>query len=312
MVAWVTRSPFATPITYTLYDNDYRVEYIQRAGGQARTAPRNDAINQGNTVANLTAFKELLRGVDVLVDEESYPDSRLATAATFMANYGFTVEDAASGLYPFLTYDMVLRVDKGMSDGTYGATYFGIDWFEGSLVNPNRVVEDLAYYLFPAVFPQLNQTVFMRNLLKGELPVVSSAADCDAMCEDAAMLAPLSNACVSATAMLPPPPPRAPSPSPVAASSPVAVAVAHAALLATVRLMEPLGASLRLSPCSRFRGYSRAPWGFCVVLHYSKRSVRVQRTLVLCHCYTGDHLYTVTIALSVLFVVECQLDFRDN
>lgn len=237
MVAWVTRSPFTTPMTYTLYDNDYRVEYIQRAGGQERTAPRNDALNQGNTVANLTAFKALLRGVDVLVDEESYSDGRLATAETFLANYGFTAEEVASGLYPFLTYDMVLRVDKGMSDGTYGATYFGIDWFEGALVNPNRVVEDLAYYLFPALFPQLNQTVFMRNVFKGEMPVVSTAADCAATCEDAAMLAPLSNACVSASAVLPPPPP-----APVAAVP--AVAVARAALLATVRSMDALGASL--------------------------------------------------------------------
>jgi hypothetical protein len=301
MVAWVTRSPFTTPVMYTLYDNDYRVEYIQRAGGKERTAPRNDAINQGNTMANLTAFKELLRGVDLLVDEESYQDSRLATAATFMANYGFTEEDAASGLYPFLTYDMVLRVDKGMSDGTYGATYLGIDWFEGSLVNPNRVVEDLAFYLFPALFPQLNQTVFMRNLLKGELPVVSSAADCAATCEDAAMLAPLSNACVSVAAILPPPP------SPVVASSAVAVAVAHAALLTTVRSMDLLGASLRLSPCSRFLGCSRAPWGFRAVVHYSKSSVRVQRTSVHCHRYTGDRLYTLTIALSVCFSTAAQL-----
>ena len=59
---------------------------------------------------------------------------------------------------------MVLRVDKGMSDATYGAYFLGIDWFEGSLVNPNQVVEDLAFYLFPSSFPELNQTVFMRNV----------------------------------------------------------------------------------------------------------------------------------------------------
>ena len=60
VVAWITRSTWATPNTYTLYDNDYRVEYIARAGAQSRTAPRNDEINQGNTLSDLTAFKALL------------------------------------------------------------------------------------------------------------------------------------------------------------------------------------------------------------------------------------------------------------
>jgi len=227
VVAWITRSSFATPVTYTLYDNDYRVEYIRRAGAQERTAPRNDAINQGNTLSNLTAFKALLQNVDVLVDEESYADGRLATTATFMANYGFTAEDTSSGRYPFLTHEMVLRVDKGMSDDAYGAYYLGIDWFEGSLVNPNRVVEDLAFYVHPELFPELNQTVFMRNVAKGEVPVVSSAADCALACEDGAMLAPHSNPCV---VVLPPAPPSTP---PVVAAAP-AVVVARAALLATV------------------------------------------------------------------------------
>ena len=75
---------------------------------------------------------------------------------------------------------MVLRVDKGMSDATYGAYFLGIDWFEGSLVNPNQVVEDLAFYLFPSTFPELNQTVFMRNVFKVRwvAPVLSEASVC--------------------------------------------------------------------------------------------------------------------------------------
>ena len=198
------------------------------------------------------------------MDEEGYADGRLATKATFMANYGFTAEDAASGLYPFLTHEMVLRVDKGMSDDTYGATYLGIDWFEESLVNPNRVVEDLAFYLFPALFPELNQTVFMRNVAKGEVPVVSSAADCALSCEDDAMLAPHSNPCV---VVLPPAPASTP---PVVTAAAPAVVVARAALLATVRYrsMDPprFAASLRLPPslclpAACFCGRSRSAWG---------------------------------------------------
>ena len=61
-------------------------------------------VYQGNNVNNSVAFKALLEGVTVLVDEEGVADGRLATKETFMQNYGFTEEDVTSGLYPFLTY----------------------------------------------------------------------------------------------------------------------------------------------------------------------------------------------------------------
>lgn len=61
----------------------------------------------------------------MLVDETYAYDPTQYNMSTFMATYGFTAADVASGVYPFLA-GRVFRQDKTVSAGTYGAV--GMDW----------------------------------------------------------------------------------------------------------------------------------------------------------------------------------------
>ena len=58
-VAWVTRDTWSTPNTYTLYDTQYRMEYIQMAGGAPRTAPRNNGKRHPPTAMRRVCAKYL-------------------------------------------------------------------------------------------------------------------------------------------------------------------------------------------------------------------------------------------------------------
>jgi hypothetical protein len=65
--------------------------------------------------------------------------------------------------------DRVFRVDKHTGDGTYMSAYgtgpsYPLEWYARRNTNPNEFVSDVAYALYPTLFPESNY--FLRNIMK--------------------------------------------------------------------------------------------------------------------------------------------------
>ena len=79
-----------------IYTSQYRSEFVIAAGGA-------DKFAMASKPANTSALMELLKGVDVLIDETYSTTPRNFRKADFLALYGITSDMVASGLWPFLT-----------------------------------------------------------------------------------------------------------------------------------------------------------------------------------------------------------------
>jgi len=90
--------------------------------------------------------------------------------------------------------ERVFRVDKHHGDGTYDSPYGGksypLEWYARRNTNPNEFVSDVAFALYPTVFPQYSNTYFLRNIMKDEPTVMNRAADCTEDCANAPTIAP--------------------------------------------------------------------------------------------------------------------------
>eukprot|EP00242_Pyramimonas_sp_CCMP2087_P008873 CAMPEP_0198197010 /NCGR_PEP_ID=MMETSP1445-20131203/601_1 /TAXON_ID=36898 /ORGANISM="Pyramimonas sp., Strain CCMP2087" /LENGTH=219 /DNA_ID=CAMNT_0043866139 /DNA_START=221 /DNA_END=879 /DNA_ORIENTATION=- len=149
-----------------------------------------NAFTEKVVPANTTALMDLLKGVEVLIDENYAADPRTYTKDMFLGQYGVNETMIASGDWPFLTDERVFRVDKHHGDGTYDSPYGGksypLEWYARRNTNPNEFVSDVAFALYPTVFPQYSNTYFLRNIMKDEPTVMNRAADCTEDCANAA------------------------------------------------------------------------------------------------------------------------------
>jgi len=161
-----------------IYGTEYRQDFITMGGGV-------NAFTEKITAPNTTALMDTLKGIQVLIDETYAQNPHEYTKATFFAGYGIDETMIASGDWPFLTNDMVFRVDKHHGDGTYNSAWgtgpsYPLEWYARRTTNPNEFVSDVAYALHPTMFPE--SKYFLRNIMKGEPTVMNTAADCTEDC----------------------------------------------------------------------------------------------------------------------------------
>lgn len=168
-----------------LSNASYKAQYVAAANGLLAAMP---AVGAGVTYKTWTnppttaafssaaAARAALKGVTVLIDETAvWPGSpETYTMGTFMANYGFSAADAASGVYPFLSNGRVFREDKAITDGEWGK--FGTDWLANSVSEPQTVLSDFLTVLYPSA--SAPGTTWLRNLAAAEPFQVRTSAQC--------------------------------------------------------------------------------------------------------------------------------------
>ena len=162
VVAWVSEyNDFSTGVpVYELEQSTYRDALVVAAGGKPLTV-----VAGGVSTGNVTAFKALLVGVDVLIDETYYytPTNNYSLV---LSTLGFTAADVASGLYPFLSNSSVWRNDarEGYDDAD--------DWYESAVAEPDAVLADLLRLTVPTLHTPATSApggyIWFRNVAAGE------------------------------------------------------------------------------------------------------------------------------------------------
>ncbi|GMH38649.1 hypothetical protein BSKO_06533 [Bryopsis sp. KO-2023] len=178
VIAWIGFQDFNGPEIF-LHFADYKVEYVQAAGGRTldRGALKKDGawkeVKNGFTSTSLGAGRKslakLFKDVDVVIDETFTPNNAKYTLDTFKSN--FAIEDDVS--HPFLENKKVFRVDGRVSPGAFGD---GLEWFELPVARPDQVLKD---FLQAAGSDKAKDhtRVWLRNIaLEESVTVVTSQA----------------------------------------------------------------------------------------------------------------------------------------
>ena len=175
--------------TFLVSNATYKQQYARDAGATLAAMPvpgasvtYNNWTSPATTavLADAAAAREALRGVTHLVEETVvFPQSpETYTYAAFLARFGFTAADVASGAWPFLTNGSVYRTDKTINDGEWGS--FGTDWFANSVAQPQAVLSDFLTVLYPraAAAAGRGPTTWLRNLASNEAFNVRESSQC--------------------------------------------------------------------------------------------------------------------------------------
>jgi hypothetical protein len=120
------------------------------------------------------AFQTFLKTIDVVIDETYAIDPTNYTLSTFLRNFNLT-GPTANQTYPFLKNQAVFREDGLLSNGTSG---YGLDWFEGALIRPDKVLTDMVRAVQPKSLPKTYTWTWLRNIAAGEAPVVQTPVQC--------------------------------------------------------------------------------------------------------------------------------------
>ena len=172
-VVWVTSYTDYTsglPV-YEVEQTTYRDALVTAAGGTPWP------VTAGGVVTgNVTAFKSLLVGADVLIDE-TYYYTPTTNYTLIMNTLGFTSADIASGLYPFLGNSSVWRNDARVG---YDSSD---DWYESAIAEPDAVIADMLRLTVPAVSTPIASAssgyLWFRNVAHGEpVNVLASPYTC--------------------------------------------------------------------------------------------------------------------------------------
>jgi len=174
-VAWIQKDSWGSEYDISLAH--YKTQFVLDAGGS--NVNKNDIQNAlpsvtvtnaasgdtlslkfsvygGNQSSTAAAFVELLKNVDVVIDETYASVPKDYTFTTFLDNFFL---DASSTL-PFVANKKVFRID-----GAVSATD-DLDWFESRLAKPELFLTDLS----KAIHGGGGSTHFLRNVANNELP----------------------------------------------------------------------------------------------------------------------------------------------
>ncbi|KAJ1554859.1 hypothetical protein HK096_000805 [Nowakowskiella sp. JEL0078] len=122
---------------------------------------------------NRTAFMEILKTVDVLIDETYY--LLTPTVDNILTTYGWN--DADTQTYKFLRNKAIWRDDKRITVGG------GTDWYETAVVSANLVLNDLVVLAHNV---SNVDTTYFRNIWKNGTDIVKITGDqCGATGKDA-------------------------------------------------------------------------------------------------------------------------------
>lgn len=198
VVAWISAFEFAGESNYQISFAPYKAALVADAGGQMlnQTAVTSipdvaypDSFGSPNAVfgwnttnynvtfptqqAAQAAFVQALQQADVLVDETYTMNPLAYNYTTFLE--GFNISAAQAQTIPALSgpTPRVVRVDGLISvDGS-------LDWFEGAIARPDKVLADLYRVLYPSLSQNASDFIWMRSI--NQSPVVLTPAECEAL-----------------------------------------------------------------------------------------------------------------------------------
>eukprot|EP00892_Ulva_mutabilis_P012664 jgi/Ulvmu1/9770/UM056_0010.1 len=172
-----------------------------------------------NLMACQTAVKEVLKGVDILIDESFVIGNN---RTSFLSGWGIT--PAEQNQMPFLANEKLYSHDKDQTITFYD------DWFGEAIARPDLVLLDMRSIVNPGQFSN-HTTIFFRNLALNEAQTTAGPQDCtDLPCNAYNNQEPLMiGADADAPAAMTPVVAVTPMAEPVAAPVPTAAAVPDAA-----------------------------------------------------------------------------------
>lgn len=164
VVAWVSEYPEGV---IGISNAGYKTQLTLDAGGSNLDSSLYRDYNLSSP-AERAALNAVLKTVDILIDEIYTMNPMTYNISTLMGKLMIT---EAAG-YPFLTNKRVWREDRRIQK-----TSFGLDWYEGSLPQPQVVLQELLGILDPS---RNHQHFYFRNIAEAEGLVELSSADCTA------------------------------------------------------------------------------------------------------------------------------------
>lgn len=181
VVAWMNFQDFAGP-ELVLHFTPYKVEYIKAAGGRTLDKKAIDkaagweATSSGYKSVDIDAAKkslvELLKTVDIVIDETYAQDNAAYTLSKFKSTYG--IKEGTEKDFPFLTNKKVFRLDRRVSPGGFGD---GLDWFETPVSRPDLVLQDFLH-AFGQPGGDGHTRVWLRNISLGGNVVKVTEGEC--------------------------------------------------------------------------------------------------------------------------------------
>ncbi|KAK9815804.1 hypothetical protein WJX72_009772 [[Myrmecia] bisecta] len=117
----------------------------------------------------VAAFQTFLKRVDIIVDETYAMDPTSYTMDSFLQSFSIASNQTAS--LPALANKKVFR-----EDGLISPTG-GLDWFEGAIAQPDKVLLDFRKAVAPAMYQAYNAT-WIRNVAAGVTSKLLSSSAC--------------------------------------------------------------------------------------------------------------------------------------
>ncbi|KAL6767340.1 FAP24 [Auxenochlorella protothecoides x Auxenochlorella symbiontica] len=190
VVAWINHFMYGTQEWYQLSFAAYKTELVEAAGGQnlnytdileiegvqpTEFSPSDLAFAWGTneTFANQTlaleAFLSVLAEVDIVIDETFVADPSTYHLGEFLMQF------SSEGVFPtaedvWFSAGKILRTDGLISAAA------GLDWYEGAIPRPGKVLLDLVATTRPEALTATHTPIWLRNIKDD--PVVVTAADC--------------------------------------------------------------------------------------------------------------------------------------
>lgn len=125
-------------------------------------------FNFSSMAAAASSFKEVLKGVDIVIDETATVGTSSYTFSTFLSNFNISTADTAE--YPFLAKQQVYGISFGNNDiGDVDAGYASI--------HPDEILQEIVSAVQPAALPGFKRR-FLRNIAANESYSPLTAADC--------------------------------------------------------------------------------------------------------------------------------------
>lgn len=181
-VAWISFQDYAGD-EFFIHFAAYKVEYITAAGGRVlseRHIKRIEGVTETmngylikftNRRKGVATLREVLDGVDVIIDE-TYQQNNTAYGMTeFLKTFGLNRNED----FPFLKNGKVFRLDGTIGNATTG--HNSMDWYETGVARPDLVLKDLQI-AFGTRRHRGHQRRWIRDLAAGELPKMIRDSDC--------------------------------------------------------------------------------------------------------------------------------------